>query len=124
MSETKIRILNENDEEVIEPDLTTGYLVFSKIIKKDATPIDNTTKFAWADEDYEDIYRYVQPSDRERAENRIAELKLKLYNTDYIVIKIAEGVCTEDDYPGIKEHRQQWRDEINDLENSLKQGGI
>lgn len=48
---------------------------------------------------------------------RIAELKQNLADTDYIVIKIAEGVATWEDYPGIKEQRQIWRDEINQLES-------
>lgn len=48
---------------------------------------------------------------------RIAELKQNLADTDYIVIKIAEGVATWEDYPEIKEQRQAWRDEINQLES-------
>lgn len=48
---------------------------------------------------------------------RIAELKQNLADTDYIVIKIAEGVATWEDYPNIKEQRQAWRDEINQLES-------
>lgn len=47
---------------------------------------------------------------------KIAELKQKLADTDYIVIKIAEGVDTWENYPGIKEQRQMWRDEINSLQ--------
>lgn len=46
----------------------------------------------------------------------IAALKAQLEATDYIVIKIAEGVATWDEYPGIKEQRQVWREEINKLE--------
>ena len=30
-------------------------------------PIDNITKFAWADEDYETIQRYVAVSEQQRA---------------------------------------------------------
>lgn len=41
-----------------------------------------------------------------------------LADTDYIVIKIAEGVATWDEYPGIKEQRQVWREEINKLEQT------
>lgn len=48
---------------------------------------------------------------------RIAELKQNLADTDYIVIKIAEGAATWDEYPEIKEQRQAWRDEINQLES-------
>lgn len=48
---------------------------------------------------------------------RIAELKQLLVETDYIVIKVAEGVATWEDYPEVKEQRQAWRDEINELES-------
>ena len=40
-------------------DLKKGVLVPFKTIKEDATPIDNVTKFAWADDDYEDAQMYV-----------------------------------------------------------------
>jgi hypothetical protein len=40
-------------------DLEKGVLVPFKTIKEDATPIDNVTKFAWADDDYEDAQMYV-----------------------------------------------------------------
>lgn len=47
---------------------------------------------------------------------RIAELKQMLADTDYIVIKIAEGVATWEDYPNMKEQRQAWREEINRIQ--------
>jgi len=50
----------------------------------------------------------------------IAELKQMLADTDYIVIKIAEGVATWEEYPNIKEQRQAWRDEINELEQATE----
>lgn len=50
---------------------------------------------------------------------RVAELKQMLSDTDYIVIKIAEGVATWADYPEIKEQRQAWREEINRLEQEV-----
>jgi hypothetical protein len=35
-------------------DLEKGFLVPFQVIKEDATPIDNATKFAWTDDDYEE----------------------------------------------------------------------
>lgn len=49
-------------------------------------------------------------------ESRIAELKVLLLSTDYKAIKYAEGVLTEEEYLPIKEQRELWRDEINELE--------
>ena len=50
---------------------------------------------------------------------KIAELKANLANTDYKAIKYAEGLISEAEYKSIKEQRQAWRDEINQLEREL-----
>lgn len=47
---------------------------------------------------------------------QIAQLKKQLADTDYQAIKYAEGQISEQDYASIKEQRQAWRDEINELE--------
>lgn len=64
-----------------EIDLTVGFMTTGMVIKSEAKPIDNVTKFAWADEDYEEAYFYHpypdkprEPSDKER----IAELEAML----------------------------------------------
>lgn len=51
----------------------------------------------------------------------IADLKAKLRNTDYQAIKYAEGLLSEEEYMSIKEQRQAWRDEINSLQEELKE---
>ena len=51
-------ILDENDHEVIDPDLDKGYLIREIRVKPDAVPVDDITKFAWDDSDYEEIQRY------------------------------------------------------------------
>lgn len=50
------------------------------------------------------------------AAEQIAALKQKLAETDYAVIKIAEGAATTEDYADLIAQRQEWRAEINDLE--------
>lgn len=45
----------------------------------------------------------------------ICDLKQKLIDTDYIVIKIAEGAATAEDYKEIIAQRQEWRKEISKL---------
>ncbi len=52
-------------------------------------------------------------------QNRIKELKQMLFDTDYVVIKIAEGVATTEDYADVIAQRQVWREEINQLELEL-----
>ena len=40
-------------------DLTKGYLQPRTVIRPEAVPIDNVKKFAWADEDYQEIQVYI-----------------------------------------------------------------
>lgn len=40
-------------------DLTKGYLQPRTVIRPEANPIDNVKKFAWADEDYQEIQVYI-----------------------------------------------------------------
>ena len=57
-----MRIVNENLETIqeTEVDLTKGRLVEGQAIREDASPIDNIKKFAWSDEDYENVMIYCQ----------------------------------------------------------------
>lgn len=116
-----MRILNEQDEELTQEqcDLKTGYLREETIIRHDAAPIDDVTKFAWADEDYETIQRYVEVPEEQRRAEYIAQLKALLRDSDYAVIKIAEGAAAEVEYAELIARRQEWRKEINKLEGSF-----
>ena len=50
---------------------------------------------------------------------RISELKSLLQETDYQAIKYAEGFISEEDYLPIKQTRQEYRNEINELETQI-----
>lgn len=114
-----MRILNEKREEISESDvdLTKGNLYTTRVIKPDTVPVDDVTKFAYTDDDYETVQIYERIPDDVLKENRIAELKKKLSDTDYVVIKIAEGVATAEEYAEVIADRQAWREEINLLES-------
>lgn len=79
-----MRIINKDFETITEYDLSIGYLSDAIAIKEDAEPIDNVNKFAWANEDYEQVKMYlpnpvieeVPPSDTERID--ALELALNL----------------------------------------------
>lgn len=58
----------------------------------------------------------IEPTIEELKARRITDLKSELVATDYVVIKIAEGVATPEEYAEIIAQRQQWRQEINALE--------
>ena len=49
----------------------------------------------------------------------ITVLKRKLSDSDYAVIKIAEGAATTEEYAGLIEQRATWRACINELEKGL-----
>lgn len=115
-----MRILDEQNVELTEEqcDLSAGYFQQETVIRADAVPIDDVTKFAWADADYETIRRYVRVPEEQRRAQRIAWLKGQLADTDYAVIKIAEGAATAEEYADVIARRQVWRAEINELEGN------
>lgn len=92
--------------------------------------VDNITKFALYDDDYEAFEEWVEYTAEEYAEGRINELKRLLTDTDYIAAKAMDALicCSNvvellaamatlaDEYRDKIEERQKWRDEINELE--------
>lgn len=57
----------------------------------------------------------VEPTEEEKTQARIAELKRLLADTDYAIIKIAEGSATQEEYADLIAQRKAWREEINQL---------
>lgn len=66
----------------------------------------------------EEIKSY-QEENEQTTESKIAELKQMLADSDYKAIKYAEGLISDEEYEPIKAQRQEWRNEINILEESL-----
>lgn len=68
------------------------------------------------------FYRPLTPAEKAERERRrqINRLKHKLAETDYCVIKIAEGEATVEEYSQVLEQRRSWRVEINQLESELE----
>ena len=52
----------------------------------------------------------------------ISALQNNLANTDYVVIKIAEGVATAEEYADKHKNRAEWRKRINEIEEALNNG--
>lgn len=52
--------------------------------------------------------------------DRIIFLKRQLEASDYKVLKYIEGKLSQEEYDEILIQRQEWRDEINELEEQLK----
>lgn len=74
-----------------------GYYIKETIIKEDATPIDNVTKFAWADDDYEIVktwHEYTEEELAEQAENeRLEKEQERLKETPQMVNNLNEAVA-------------------------------
>jgi hypothetical protein len=50
----------------------------------------------------------------------IADLKKKLADSDYVVLKIAEGAATHEEYAAKIAERQAWRKKVEKLETTAK----
>ena len=66
-------------------------------------------------EEYRNIVKPIEQKIAD-AEQVIKDMKEYLYNTDYLVTKLAEGLITEEEFAGVRAQRQQARDSINEHE--------
>ena len=55
---------------------------------------------------------------------QIAALKAHLTDTDYKALKYSDGSLTEEEYAPIREERQAWRDQINEIEKTFSEPTI
>lgn len=69
----------------------------------------------------ENEYNQLKLANKQRIAKkvRINELKKLLSQSDYKAIKYAEGLISAQDYEPIKQLRQSYRDEINQLESEV-----
>lgn len=58
-----MRVVDTNHKTITEYDLTKGRLEPFFSVREDAVPIDNVTKFAWADDDWEEVLMYIPSSE-------------------------------------------------------------
>lgn len=115
-----MRIVNQKGETITEYDLTKGRLITRKVVRADAPPIDNEEKFAWTDDDLEEVQMYV-PNRIKSAAEQIRDLKTQLSATDYKVIKCSECQLLGQEMPydvaALHAERQAIRDQINEIQN-------
>lgn len=118
-----MRVVDIAGNTLTDWNLTAGELVTAVVVRKDALPIDNLTKFVWADTDYEQVLMYIRHPVK-TAEEKIAEIRTKLRDTDYHILKVVEGAVTLLDCGEIIKQRAAWRKEINALEKEMANHGI
>lgn len=81
----------------------------------------NEHRFEWTEPVSHKYFEYVgkpvesQPYEPTK-EEQIAQLKQRLFDTDYCVIKIAEGVATKEEYEDVLIERANIRKQINQLQ--------
>ena len=80
----------------------------------DGTPVITEINFTEQDTEILEIIK------KEEYKEEIVILKQKLFDTDYIACKIAEGAATKEEYAFELEERRDWRARINELEQLLK----
>lgn len=101
---------------------TSGKLVESQTDATEGTMIQNALQYGYIESNLEEKevteeeYATILLNQPVPAEQQISTLKQKLANTDYVVIKIAEGVATPGEYADVIAQRQAWRAEISRLE--------
>ncbi len=66
-----------------------GYYKTTIRVKKDAIPIDNITKYAWNDDDYETVEVFVEYTEEEMAEI----VRREVASTDTIIADLDDAVC-------------------------------
>lgn len=69
--------------------------------------------------EYYEVVPIPPPTAEDLINAELAELQAYLASTDYIAIKIAEGVATREDYAEKLAKRQEARERINELRNEL-----
>lgn len=145
-----MRILDQNNNTVLEVDNTKGYLKSERMLVKHHDAVEAVKarghyevvkeypnggkEVAWivdvpgvaaseAWDEYEDILRFIPYTDLELAQIRIVELKEQLQKTDYMILKVVEGAATLAEIAETVTKRALWRAEINQLERKFKLGG-
>lgn len=68
-----------------------------------------------------DSKTYKKTRELQEKHCKIDEFKKKLSETDYKLFKYLEGELSEEEYQEVKSLRQEWRNQINTLEEELNE---
>lgn len=97
-----------------------------KAIEQGYTLIEVDDKYCdCAIEDFdENVFNINKYNARKRIpliKEQISQLKIKLADSDYKILKYLEGELSQEEYDEIVAKRKEWRKEINELEEQLKE---
>lgn len=101
-------IYDESGNPIESPDLTLGYVTEQVVIRDDAEPIDDVTKFAWADDDYEtrrvyvpytadELARMAEAAERAEREEWLVSAPSQLADMDELLVALYESQLETDE---------------------------
>ena len=101
-------IYDESGNPIESPDLTLGYVTEQTVVREDAEPIDDVTKFAWADDDYEtrqvyvpytedELERMAEAAERAQREEWLSSAPSQLADMDELLVTLYESQLETDE---------------------------
>lgn len=101
-------IYDESGNPIESPDLTLGYVTEQVVIRDDTEPIDDVTKFAWADDDYEtrrvyvpytadELARMAEAAERAEREEWLVSAPSQLADMDELLVALYESQLETDE---------------------------
>lgn len=76
-----MRIIDTEGNLLQSPDLEKGYLTTRQEIRADAASIDNLTKFAWEDSDFEEVQVYIPYEEPDTTPSQLDRIEAQLVYT-------------------------------------------
>lgn len=86
-----MRIIDTEGNPLQSPNLNKGYLVVRQEVREDASPIDNITKFAWEDEDFEDVQVYIPYEEQTTEPTQLDRIEAQVAYTAMMTGTLTEG---------------------------------
>lgn len=110
------------EEKIIEPKLGDVFKYSDYMPYLEFAQANGYQIIDYGVEDEEKLFKVqempvVEPTKEQIAQKQIQRLKQQLSYSDYVVIKIAEGSATAEEYADVLAARRRWRAEINALES-------
>lgn len=101
-------IYDEIGNLIENPDLALGYVTEQTVVRDDAEPIDNVTKFAWDDDDYEtrqvyipytadELARMAEAAERAEREEWLVSAPSQLADMDELLVALYESQLETDE---------------------------
>lgn len=101
-------IYDESGNPIENPDLSLGYVTEQTVVRDGAAPIDNVTKFAWADDDYDtrqvyvpytadELARMAEAAERAEREEWLVSAPSQLADMDELLVALYESQLETDE---------------------------